>query len=67
MVHILPLHCLHPLPAVNSLPGECSPLHRLKGKEQREGMGLLEYQVMPSLPDIAHDEWLCTFMCTITI
>jgi hypothetical protein len=24
-------------------------------------MGLLEYQAMPSLPDVAHDGWLCTF------
>jgi hypothetical protein len=28
---------------------------------QREGMGLLEYQAMPSMRDIAHDGWLCTF------
>jgi hypothetical protein len=28
---------------------------------QREGMGLLEYQVMPSLRDVAHDGVLCTF------
>jgi hypothetical protein len=27
----------------------------------REGMGLLEYQVMPSLCDVAHDGVLCTF------
>jgi hypothetical protein len=25
------------------------------------GMGLLEYQTMPSLRDVAHDGWLCTF------
>jgi hypothetical protein len=24
-------------------------------------MGLLEYQAMPSLRDVAHDGWLCTF------
>jgi hypothetical protein len=24
-------------------------------------MGLLEYQAMPSLNDVAHDRWLCTF------
>ncbi len=30
--------------------------------EQREGMGLLEYQAMPSLRDIANDGWLCTFI-----
>jgi hypothetical protein len=24
-------------------------------------MGLLEYQAMPSLRDVAHYEWLCTF------
>jgi hypothetical protein len=23
-------------------------------------MGLLEYQAMPSLPDVAHDGWLCS-------
>jgi hypothetical protein len=28
---------------------------------QREGMGLLEYQAIPSLRDIAHDGWLCIF------
>ena len=31
------------------------------GESQREGMGLLEYQIMPSLRDVAHDGWLCTF------
>ncbi len=29
--------------------------------DQREGMGLLEFQAMPSLRDVAHDGWLCTF------
>jgi hypothetical protein len=24
-------------------------------------MSLLEYQTMPSLRDVAHEEWLCTF------
>jgi hypothetical protein len=24
-------------------------------------MGLLEYQAMPSLRDVTHDGWLCTF------
>ncbi len=24
-------------------------------------MGLIEYQAMPSLRDLAHDGWLCTF------
>jgi hypothetical protein len=24
-------------------------------------MGLLEYQVMPSLRDVARDGWLCTY------
>ncbi len=28
---------------------------------QREGMGLLEYQTMPSLREIAHNGWLCIF------
>ncbi len=28
---------------------------------QREAMGLLEYQTMPSLRDIAHGGVLCTF------
>ncbi len=29
--------------------------------DQRESMGLLEYQAMPSLRDVAHDGVLCTF------
>ncbi len=30
--------------------------------DQREGMGLPpEYKAMPSLHDVAHDGWLCTF------
>ena len=32
------------------------------GHEQREGIGLSEYQVMPSLRDVAHGSVLCTFM-----
>jgi hypothetical protein len=28
---------------------------------ERGGMGLLEYQAMPSLRDVVHDELLCTF------
>jgi hypothetical protein len=28
----------------------------------KEGMGLLEYHAMPSLRDVAHDRWLCTFI-----
>jgi hypothetical protein len=28
----------------------------------REGMGVLEYQAMPSLRDVAHDSVLCTFI-----
>jgi hypothetical protein len=32
-----------------------------KSYDQREGMGLLEHQAMPSLRDVAHDRWLCTF------
>jgi hypothetical protein len=28
---------------------------------QREGMGLLEYQDLPPLRDVAHDGWLCIF------
>jgi hypothetical protein len=31
------------------------------GYIQREGMGRLEYQAMPSLREVAHDGWLCTF------
>ncbi len=31
------------------------------GYTQREGMGLLEYQAMTSLRDIAQDDFLCTF------
>jgi hypothetical protein len=30
-------------------------------QRQREGTGLLEYQAMPYLHDVAHDGWLCTF------
>jgi len=30
--------------------------------KQRESMGLLEYQAMPSLRDVDHDRWLCTFI-----
>jgi hypothetical protein len=29
--------------------------------DQRERMGLLEYQAMPYLRDLANDGWLCTF------
>ncbi len=36
--------------------GDTSPPH-----DQREGMGQLEDQDMPSLRDVAHDGWLCTF------
>ncbi len=32
-----------------------------KGSDQREGMGLLKYQAMPFLHDVALDGWLCTF------
>jgi hypothetical protein len=31
------------------------------GQDQREGMGLLDYQAMPSLPGIGHYGVLCTF------
>ncbi len=31
------------------------------GRDQREGLDLLEYQAMPSLRDVAHEGWLCTF------
>jgi hypothetical protein len=31
------------------------------GNSQREDMGLLEYQAMPSLYDVAHGDVLCTF------
>jgi hypothetical protein len=33
---------------------------------QREGMGLLEYQILPSLRDVAHDKWLLTLLYCIT-
>ncbi len=26
------------------------------------GVGLLKYQAIPSLRDVAHDGWLCTFI-----
>ncbi len=29
--------------------------------DQREGMGQLEYQAVPSLRDVPNDGWLCTF------
>ncbi len=29
--------------------------------EQKEGMGLLEYQAVPFLRNVAHDAVLCTF------
>jgi hypothetical protein len=29
--------------------------------DQREGMGVLEYQALPSLRDVAHEGVLCTF------
>jgi hypothetical protein len=38
--------------------GTFSPVH---GCHQRECMGLLEYQAMPSFRDVAHDGVLCTF------
>ena len=40
------------------------PVHIIWTKEggsQRGGMGILEYQAMPSLRDVAHDGWLCAF------
>ncbi len=44
---------------------ECGHLYYIgdgwHSRYQREGMGLLEYQAMPSLRDITHDGWLCTF------
>jgi hypothetical protein len=36
----------------------------LEEEDQREGMGLLEYQAMPSLREVTYDGWLCT--CTVT-
>jgi hypothetical protein len=30
-------------------------------------MGLLEYQAMPSLRDVAHDRWLCSTQCVHNI
>ncbi len=38
---------------------ECSSLFHVPN--QREGLGLLEYQAMPSLRDVSHDGWLSTF------
>ncbi len=37
-------------------------LSSARTQTQREGMGLLEYQVMPSLRDVAHDKWLLTLL-----
>jgi hypothetical protein len=42
---MIPIH-----PAKPSSPGL---------RHQREGMGLLEYQTMPCLRDVAHGGWLC--------
>jgi hypothetical protein len=33
----------------------------LRSLDQREAMGLLEHQAMPSFRDVAHDGVLCTF------
>jgi hypothetical protein len=32
------------------------------GTDQREGMGLLEYQAIPSLRAVAHEGWLWIFI-----
>jgi hypothetical protein len=34
---------------------------------QREGMGLLENQAMPSLREVAHGGWLCTYVNSYNI
>jgi hypothetical protein len=45
--------------SVRGLGYSCSLLLRMQ--TQREGLGLLKYQAMPSLRDLAHDGVLCTF------
>ncbi len=34
----------------------------LESLSQREGLGILEYQAMPSLRDIDQDGWLCSLL-----
>jgi hypothetical protein len=43
--------------AENTIITECTQ----ESGDQREGMGLLVYQAMPSLRDLAHEGVLCTF------
>jgi hypothetical protein len=54
-------HGRGPPPAIswveNTVITECTQ----ESGNQREGMGLLVYQAMPSLRDLAHDGVLCTF------
>ncbi len=38
---------------------QCLTLFFHHSHKQREGMGLLEYQAMPSLCDVGHVGWLC--------
>ncbi len=46
----------------SSCQGNRHGTEKAGGTAQREGMGLLEYQAMPSLRDIVHDRWLCTLI-----
>jgi hypothetical protein len=55
-ISLLPFSPLRCLP-----PGGGGGVSNLHHANQREGMGLLEYQAMPSLRDAAHDGWLCTY------
>ncbi len=65
-------HLCRPIQSVTKLFEQCvfeqlGTVLRLKcvcyciGHLQREGMGLLEYQTLSSLCDVAPDGWLCTF------
>ncbi len=55
---VMTLHGVLPSLAGGEWPGRCDLYTVMDGPYQREGMGLLEYQVMPSLRDVAHDGWL---------
>ena len=51
------LHGVLPSLAGGEWPGRCDLYTVMDGPYQREGKGLLK----PSLRDVAHDGWLCTF------
>ncbi len=57
---------LTPSPYIHSIypQGVSQPMLSIKllGSHQREGMGLLEYQAMPSLSDVTHDGHGCVHL-----